>query len=197
MRGPRIRSRRGGGAPAPWTAREGAREPQPRRQEQGAPQCGAGRCLRWIRERLRRNRKKRARIRQPCSSRAQGGQPPGGEAHVELQRDHTKVLYYLMVCVQHNGWREPEPSGRLYFCTSVGGFAEHVVPLDREARNSADEIAEAIGDALAQPFLPASPDSKQCDLCDFRVVCGPYEERRAARKSQGKLAPLLALRALP
>jgi ATP-dependent helicase/nuclease subunit B len=88
-------------------------------------------------------------------------------------------------------------SGRLYFCTSAGGFAEHVVPLDGKARSSADEIAETIGGALAQPFLPAAPDSKQCDICDFRVVCGPYEERRTARKSQAQLAPLLALRALP
>jgi RecB family exonuclease len=88
-------------------------------------------------------------------------------------------------------------SGRLYFCTSAGGFAEHVVPLDRSARQTADEIAETIGDALVQPFLPASPESGQCDLCDFRVVCGPYEERRTARKPQGNLAPLLALRGLP
>jgi ATP-dependent helicase/nuclease subunit B len=88
-------------------------------------------------------------------------------------------------------------AGRLYFCTSVGGFAEHVVPLDESGRAAAAQIAEAIGDAVARPFLPASPDKGQCDLCDFRVVCGPYEERRAARKPQGNLEPLLALRALP
>jgi CRISPR/Cas system-associated exonuclease Cas4 (RecB family) len=88
-------------------------------------------------------------------------------------------------------------SGRLYFCTSVGGFAEHIVPLGQDARTAADELAEAVGDALTQPFLPASPDSKQCDRCDFRVVCGPYEERRSARKPQENLAPLLALRELP
>ena len=88
-------------------------------------------------------------------------------------------------------------SGRLYFCTSAGGFTEYVVPLDRKARTVADEIAEVVGDALTQPFLPASPDSGQCDQCDFRVVCGPYEERRAARKPQANLAPLLAFRGLP
>ena len=43
----------------------------------------------------------------------------------------------------------------------------------------------------------AAPDKRQCDLCDFRVVCGPYEERRVARKPQGNLEPLLALRAVP
>ena len=87
-------------------------------------------------------------------------------------------------------------SGRLYFCTSAGGFAEQVVVLDDQARAAAVQVAEAIGDAVAQPFLPAAPDKRQCDLCDFRVVCGPYEERRAARKPQGNLEPLLALRAV-
>jgi ATP-dependent helicase/nuclease subunit B len=88
-------------------------------------------------------------------------------------------------------------AGRLYFCTSVGGFAEHVIPLDENGRAAAVQIAEAVGDAVAGPFLPASPDKGQCDPCDFRVVCGPYEERRAARKPQGNLESLLALRALP
>jgi ATP-dependent helicase/nuclease subunit B len=88
-------------------------------------------------------------------------------------------------------------SGRLYFCTSAGGFAEQVVVLDDQARAAAGQVAEAIGDAVAQPFLPAAPDKRQCDLCDFRVVCGPYEERRTARKPQGNLEPLLALRAVP
>jgi RecB family exonuclease len=88
-------------------------------------------------------------------------------------------------------------SGQLYFCTSAGGFAEHVVPLDEKARAAADQIAEAIGDAVARPFLPASPGTGQCDHCDFRVVCGPYEERRTRRKPQGNLEPLLALRASP
>ena len=88
-------------------------------------------------------------------------------------------------------------SGRLYFCTSAGSFAEYVVPLDGQARAAADELAEAVGEALTRPFLPASPDSGQCDLCDFRVVCGPYEERRTTKKPQENLAPLLALRGLP
>jgi ATP-dependent helicase/nuclease subunit B len=88
-------------------------------------------------------------------------------------------------------------SGRLYFCTSAGGFSEQVVGLDDRARAAAVQLADTIGDAVAQPFLPAAPDKRQCDLCDFRVVCGPYEERRAARKPQGNLEPLLALRALP
>jgi ATP-dependent helicase/nuclease subunit B len=88
-------------------------------------------------------------------------------------------------------------SGRLYFCTSAGGFAEHDIPLDERARAAAAQIAGGIGEAVADPFLPAAPDQGQCELCDFRVICGPYEERRAARKPQGNLAKLLALRGSP
>jgi RecB family exonuclease len=88
-------------------------------------------------------------------------------------------------------------SGRLYFCTSGGGFVEHVVPLDDQARAAAVQVAQAIGEAVAESFLPAAPDKRQCDFCDFQMVCGPYEERRAARKPQKKLNALLALRGLP
>jgi len=87
-------------------------------------------------------------------------------------------------------------SGRLYFCTSAGGFAAQVVPLDGYARAAALQVAETIGEAVARPFLPAAPDKRQCDLCDFRAVCGPNEERRVSRKPQEMLEPLLALRSL-
>jgi hypothetical protein len=47
--------------------------------------------------------------------------------------------------------------GRLYFCTSTGGFAEQTVPLNERARDAAAQVAEAVGDAIARPFLPAAP----------------------------------------
>lgn len=88
-------------------------------------------------------------------------------------------------------------SARLYFCTSVGGFDELVVPLDGRARGAALQLADTIGQSIAQPFLPAAPDKGQCDLCDYRGVCGPYEELRTARKPREALEPLTALRSLP
>src|SRR6516164_6302668 len=88
-------------------------------------------------------------------------------------------------------------SGRLYFCTSTGGFTEQVVPLDEQSRGTIDRVAETVGEAVAKPFLPAAPENGQCDLCDYRIVCGPHEERRTARKVQTRLEPLLAIRALP
>jgi ATP-dependent helicase/nuclease subunit B len=88
-------------------------------------------------------------------------------------------------------------SGRLYFCTSNGGFAERVVALNDHARAVAVQIADAIGEALSSPFLPAAPEKRGCNLCDYRVVCGPYEERRAAGKPQARLEALHVLRGLP
>lgn len=94
-------------------------------------------------------------------------------------------------------------SGRLYYCTSRGEFAEVVTPLDDRARRSADAVATTIDDALASGFLPAAPRRGQgrepgaCRYCDYRVVCGPDEERRTERKPRGELEPLTRLRALP
>jgi RecB family exonuclease len=92
---------------------------------------------------------------------------------------------------------ETVTSGRLYFCTSAGGFFEQVVDLDAQSRDTICRLSETVRDALTRPFLPAAPDKGQCDICDYRVACGPHEERRTARKSKARLEPLLALRELP
>ena len=84
--------------------------------------------------------------------------------------------------------------GRLYFCTARGGFEALEVPLDDEARAAAVQVAETIGDAVAQAFLPAYPSEGECARCDYQGVCGPHEERRIARKPGGNVGPLLALR---
>jgi RecB family exonuclease len=87
--------------------------------------------------------------------------------------------------------------GRLYFCTSVGGFSEVTVPLDQQTRNSIAQVAEIIGEALDKPFLPAAPAERQCGWCDYRPVCGPYEELRTRRKAREPIASLLKLRGMP
>jgi RecB family exonuclease len=87
--------------------------------------------------------------------------------------------------------------GRLYFCTSVGGFAQRAVPLDERARTAAAQVAAAVGDAIDRPFLPAAPGERECERCDYRSVCGPYEEYRVRRKPQGNLQRLSEVRAWP
>jgi len=89
--------------------------------------------------------------------------------------------------------------GRLSYCTSTGGFAVRAVPLDARARESAAALADALQQALQDGFLPAFPNERACEYCDFRVVCGPHEELRARRKPKGPkaLAALERLRGLP
>jgi ATP-dependent helicase/DNAse subunit B len=87
--------------------------------------------------------------------------------------------------------------GRLYYCTTAGGFAERPVPLDAPARRAIKTVAQVVGGALNDAFLPAAPDRGACRWCDYRVVCGPYEELRVSRKPQGELKALSGLRGVP
>ncbi|APR85438.1 ATP-dependent nuclease, subunit B [Minicystis rosea] len=87
--------------------------------------------------------------------------------------------------------------GRLYYCTSAGGFEEVQIPLDGEAREAAQELATVVGGALDEGFFPAAPAPGACTYCEYRPVCGPYEEIRAGKKSRERLLPLSRLRARP
>ncbi len=84
--------------------------------------------------------------------------------------------------------------GRLYYCTSAGGFEDVPVPLDHEAREKAEIVAKTIGAAIDSAFLPAAPAPGACRFCDYRPVCGPYEEERIRRKKSDELLSLKRLR---
>ena len=91
--------------------------------------------------------------------------------------------------------------GRLSYCTAAGGFSVRSVPLSRDARRASEVLARTLERALdpEQAFLAALPKERGCAWCDFRVVCGPYEEVRTRRKWSGHegVTALAALRALP
>lgn len=89
--------------------------------------------------------------------------------------------------------------GVLYYCTSAGEFTKVRVPLDDGARAAAHMVAKTVSDALVKGFLPAAPNVEKkgysaCTWCDFRPVCGPYEEIRTKKKPQGPLKVLAELR---
>lgn len=84
--------------------------------------------------------------------------------------------------------------GRLFYCTSAGGFEDVNVPLDHEAREKADIVAKTIGGAIDAAFLPAAPAPGACRYCDFKAVCGPYEEERVRKKNREELVSLKKLR---
>jgi ATP-dependent helicase/nuclease subunit B len=91
----------------------------------------------------------------------------------------------------------PVESGRLYYCTAAGGYEERVVRLDDTSRAALARVVKTIGDALAEGFLPAAPGDGECRWCDYRRVCGPYEEDRIRRKRAQELKPLAKLREMP
>ena len=104
------------------------------------------------------------------------------------------VLYGL-ACETMLG--NPVKAGRLYYCTLDGGFEERLVPLDNYAREGAGQVVEIIGRALSEGFFPAYPDKGACKWCDYRLVCGPFEEARTRRKPKDRLDGLITLRNMP
>ncbi|MGA3230244.1 MAG: PD-(D/E)XK nuclease family protein [Candidatus Binatus sp.] len=89
---------------------------------------------------------------------------------------------------------EPIYAGRLYYCTATGGYEERVVEINDEARGAVRKFVAIIKKSLEEGFLPAAPDDRECEWCDYKRVCGPYEERRSRIKPKARLEPLNRLR---
>jgi RecB family exonuclease len=95
-------------------------------------------------------------------------------------------------------FEEKVEAGRLYYCTQRGGYEEYEMPLSETAREQVRKSLEHIDQAIAAGFLPAAPQKDTCELCDYRPVCGPYEEQRARQKQQDtRLNGLIELRRTP
>lgn len=88
-------------------------------------------------------------------------------------------------------------SGRLFYCTQRGGYASVSVPLDEQSRGAFRRVLATVDRALEEGFLPAAPAEGECRYCDYRSVCGPYEELRVAAKQRSRLEPLHELRREP
>ena len=93
---------------------------------------------------------------------------------------------------------EKVESGRLYYCTQRGGYEEYELPLTDAAREQVRKSLESIDRAIGEGFLPAAPQPEACDTCDYRPVCGPYEEQRVRHKQRDpRLDGLIELRRTP
>ena len=101
------------------------------------------------------------------------------------------VLYSLAV---ERALDRPVVSGRLFYCTAAGGFVEHEIPINDANRRAGIEALEIVDRAVELGFLPAAPNLRACEWCDFRAVCGPHEEQRVRVKPTDKLGDLDALR---
>lgn len=84
----------------------------------------------------------------------------------------------------------PVHSGRLFYCTQRGGFREQAIELNEHAVRAIQQVADTIDRSFQEGFFPALPREGACKFCDFRLVCGPYEELRTSRKSRQRLQGL-------
>ena len=66
------------------------------------------------------------------------------------------VLYSLAI---EQALQAPVQSGRLFYCTSAGGFVDHEIPLNETNRRVGLEALEIVDRAIELGFLPAAPPS--------------------------------------
>lgn len=103
------------------------------------------------------------------------------------------VLYSAMVEAAL-GKRVAE--GRLFYCTTAGGFGEHRIEINDYTRAQGLQVLQIVDRAVERGFLVAAPNRGACSWCDFRPVCGPREEERTRAKKKDALADLAALRSM-
>lgn len=88
----------------------------------------------------------------------------------------------------------PARWGRLYFCTRRGGYRTFEVPVHELSLFALGEVLDLLDGSLADGFFPAAPREGACGRCDYRPVCGPWEERRIRHKPTAPLQQLLDVR---
>lgn len=120
------------------------------------------------------------------------GKPPEGSLSFIGGGKILQPLLYALAVEQLLG--EPVSAGRLYYCTHRGGYREIEIPANEAARAQVTRVLSLADAAVRNGFLPAAPERGSCDTCDYRAVCGPYEEVRVRRKDQAPLKALVELR---
>jgi CRISPR/Cas system-associated exonuclease Cas4 (RecB family) len=87
-------------------------------------------------------------------------------------------------------------TGRLDYCTQRGGYTASQITIDAVTRQRVNRALVIIQNSIESGFLPAAPQEGACDLCDYRLVCGPNEEIRV-KKWKPEIEPLRELRRIP
>ena len=104
------------------------------------------------------------------------------------------VLYGLAV---EQALGRPVGASRLFFATAAGAYSTRSVVLGDTERRHGLEVLEIIDRAIETGVIVPAPRRGACAWCDYRAVCGPWEETRVLRKDDTKLVGLQVLRRLP
>jgi ATP-dependent helicase/nuclease subunit B len=125
------------------------------------------------------------------------GKPPESAPHLVGGGRFLQPLLYGLAAEKLLG--QTVESGRLLYATQQGGYQPFEIRLDHRARLFISKLLANIDGALAEGFLPPVPQKDACGFCDYRIVCGPYEEQRAARykdRRDERLDPLVEIRGM-
>jgi ATP-dependent helicase/DNAse subunit B len=95
---------------------------------------------------------------------------------------HLQPLLYALAAEQQLA--ATVDSGRLHYATQRGGYTTVEIHLDDRARQFLAKLLGNIDGMIVGGFLPPVPEKEACEICDYRIVCGPYEERRLLKKDQ-------------
>jgi CRISPR/Cas system-associated exonuclease Cas4 (RecB family) len=85
----------------------------------------------------------------------------------------------------------------LSYATLRENFEEYPVPVNLETRSQIALVLRTVDDWISRGFLPAAPRAEACAHCDYRPVCGPYEEMRVKGKLQPAIQGLVEIRRRP
>jgi ATP-dependent helicase/DNAse subunit B len=109
---------------------------------------------------------------------------------------NLQPLLYGLAAEQLLG--SPVEAGRLLYATQRGGYTPVEIKLDERARQFLRKLLGDIDASIAGGFLPPAPAKDACQMCDYRIVCGPYEERRLGKKDRHdeRLEPLTEIRGM-
>jgi len=69
-------------------------------------------------------------------------------------------------------------AGRLFYATQRGAYDVVTIQIHEKSRQILARLLANIDASIANGFLPPAPQKDACDRCDYRSVCGPYEEQR-------------------
>jgi ATP-dependent helicase/nuclease subunit B len=88
--------------------------------------------------------------------------------------------------------------GRLLYATQRGEYKHAQIAITDRSRAFLAKLLQNIDGSIAQGFLPPSPQKEACGYCDYRPVCGPYEEFRSGKKDRRdeRLEALIEIRGM-
>jgi RecB family exonuclease len=89
-------------------------------------------------------------------------------------------------------------SGRLLYATQRGEYKHAEIKITERSRAILGKLLLNIDGSIAKGFLPPMPQKEACGRCDYRPVCGPYEQLRFAKKNRQdeRREPLIEIRGM-